>query len=504
MAERGYLKKKLQDGIQLILICQAICACLVSFPFSAPAEEATAPPVTSGFPKTPLSLQDCIEIARDKSHARLASRFSMEIAEAQHRQALSGHFPQLTDKAVYNVMDQDPNFVFPAKSFQMPATTVVATTPLGPIPINVPASTYNIPKQNVKLMDNKNFYNTLSLTIPIYTGGQVSAIVKQAEQGMKAAKEEARRTDLQITYDVTRYYYGAVLSRELVQIARDSLARMEVTLELTEKLYTQGSGRVKKTDYLRNKTVVEWLRSTLKELEGREQLAKAALTNAMGIPWDVPVEPSAKEIPFAPAKADLKDLVSEAYLFNPDWASLDAGLIAAEAKIKEAGSGHLPKIGLFGNFTHIENSYDQGIVTSENRNAWSIGIGIEIPLFNGLRTVNEVREMRARLGRLKEQQFLLKEGIALQVKHVFIQMMSAQEQKGSTEAAALSAEENRSLNERAYQEELVETKDVIEAQLIESLMKAQYQKSLYDNIDARANLAFIVGREITEMIQAAR
>jgi outer membrane protein TolC len=504
MAERGYLKKKLQGGIQLILICQAICACLVSFPFSAPAEETSAPPITSGSPKTPLSLQDCIEIARDKSHARLASRFSMEIAEAQHRQALSGHFPQLTDKAVYTIMDQDPNFVFPAKSFQMPATTVVATTPLGQIPINVPASTYNIPKQNVKLMDNKNFYNTLSLTIPIYTGGQVSAIVKQAEQGMKAAKEEARRTDLQITYDVTRYYYGAVLARELVQIARDSLARMEVTLELTEKLYTQGSGRVKKTDYLRNKTVVEWLRSTLKELEGREQLAKAALTNAMGIPWDVPAEPSAREIPFTPARADLKDLVSEAYLFNPDWASLDAGLIAAEAKIKEAGSGHLPKIGLFGNFTHIENSYDQGIVTSENRNSWSVGIGIEIPLFNGLRTVNEVREMRARLGKLKEQQVLLKEGLALQVKHVFIQMMSAQEQKGSTEAAALSAEENRSLNERAYQEELVETKDVIEAQLIESLMKAQYQKSLYDNVEARASLAFIVGREITEMIQSAR
>jgi outer membrane protein TolC len=372
------------------------------------------------------------------------------------------------------------------------------------MPISVPASTYSIPKQNVKLMDNKNFYNTLSATIPIYTGGRVSAVVKQAEQGMKAAKEEARRTDLQITYDVTRYYYGAVLAGELVRIARDSLARMEVTLELTEKLYTQGSGRVKKTDYLRNKTVVEWLRSTLKELEGREQLAKAALTNAMGIPWDAPVEPSEKNIPFTPAKAELKDLISEAYLFNPDWASLDAGLVAAEAKIREAGSGHLPKIGLFGSFTHIENSYGQGIVTRENRNSWTVGIGIEIPLFNGLRTVNEVREMRARLGKLKEQQVLLKEGIALQVKHTFIQMMSAQEKKNSTEAAAVAAEENRSLNERAYQEELVETKDVIEAQLMESLMKAQYQKSLYDNIEARANLAFVVGREITEMIQSAR
>jgi outer membrane protein TolC len=80
-------------------------------------------------------------------------------------------------------------------------------------------------------------------------------------------------------------------------------------------------------------------------------------------------------------------------------------------------------------------------------------------------------------------------------------MMSSQRQKASSEAAALSSEENRSLNERAYQEELVETKDVIEAQLVESLMKAQYQKALYDNIEARANLEFVVGKEIEELMK---
>ena len=506
MKGREYRKESLPGGMKLIPIAfLLICMQMISSPSMLLAEEASPSSVNVSAQKTALTLQECIDIARDKNHYRGASKFSVEIAEAQHRQALSGYWPQISNKAAYSIMDHDPNFLFPAKSFQMPATTASITLP-GPItiPVNVPASSYNIPEQNVKLMDKKNFYTTLSATIPIYTGGQVSAMVRQTEQGMKAAREEAKRTDLQITYDVTRYYYGAVLARELVQIAKDSLARMEVTLELTEKLYTQGSGKVKKTDYLRNKTVVEWLRSTVKELEGRELLAKAALTNAMGIPWDAPAEPSAKEIPFTPAKAELKDLVSEAYLFNPDWASFDAGLAAAEAKIKEAGSGHLPKIGLFGSFTHIENPYEGGIVTRENTNSWTVGIGIEIPLFNGLRTVNEVREMRARLGKLKEQQVLLKEGIALQVKHAFIQMISAQEQKGSTEAAALAAEENRSLNERAYQEELVDTKDVIEAQLIESLMKAQYQKSLYDNVEARANLAFVVGREITEMINSTR
>lgn len=459
---------------------------------------------SSGTSTSPLTLQQCIDIALQKNYFRGASRYSIEIAEAQHQQALSGYWPQIGIKVNYSIMDQDPNFIFPSQNISMPQGTALVmqvTNPAAPGgTVQMPLSNLPVPEQNVKLMDRHNFVASLNATMPLYTGGQVSAIVRQAEQGLKAAKEEARRTDLQVVYDTTRYYYGAVLARELLQIGRDALSRMDVTLDITENLYKKGSGRVKKTDYLRNKTVVEWLRTAVTSLEANEQLAKAALTNSIGMDWQTPVEPAAQELPFIPSKVELKELVSGAYSFSPDWARLEAGLEAAAAKIDEAKSGHLPKIGLFGNLNRIENSYDKGIVTPDNKNSWTIGIGMELPLFNGFRTTGEVREAKARLEKLKQQQFLLKEGIALQVKHIFIQLMSAQQQKASSEAAAVSSEENRSLNERAYQEELVETKDVIEAQLIESLMKAQYRKSLYDNLDARANMDFVVGKQITDLI----
>jgi hypothetical protein len=46
----------------------------------------------------------------------------------------------------------------------------------------------------------------------------------------------------------------------------------------------------------------------------------------------------------------------------------------------------------------------------------------------------------------------------------------------------------------------VETKDVIEAQLMESLMKAQHLKTRYDHLESRANLAFVVGKEVAEQL----
>ena len=438
----------------------------------------------------PLSLQECMDIALQNNRYRPVSKFAIEIAEAQYRQALSSYWPQLSVRAAYSVMDEDPNFIFPSTHFKVSYMGIAVSVP--------------IPSQKFELMDRENFIASLNMTYPIYTGGLRGAIVKQAEQGLQAAKQEARRTDLQVVYDVRRMYYGAVLSRELLQIGKDALARMEVTLELTESLYKQGSGRVKKTDYLRNKTVVESLRSMVALLEANEQSVKAALVNTMGLEWDTTVEVAETSLPFVPYQADLKALVGNAYLFNPDWAKLQAGLRAAEAKIKEAKSGHYPKVGLFGNLVHIQNSYDEGIVTPQNKNFWTIGVGLEVPLFSGFRTVYEVKEALARLKKLEEQKILLREGIGLQVKHLFILMMSAQEQKKASEEAAKASEENRDLNERAYQEELVETKDLIEAQLVESIMKATYQKALFDHIESQAHLDFVIGKEIAKLIHEGK
>jgi outer membrane protein TolC len=448
-----------------------------------------------------LTLRECLDIALENNRRRPVSRFDVEIADAQLRQALSSYWPQLGVKASYIRFDEDPNFIFPATNFSVPGSTIIVDTPLGPLPVTIPAQSINVPEQNIRMMDKQNMTGMLNLVYPLYTGGKRPAIVKQARSGLEAAKQEVRRTDLQVIFDVKRIYYGAVLAKKLRGIAADALARMEVTLDLTESLYKGRSTRVKKTDYLRNKTVVEGLRSTVAFLKGNERLSLAALTNAIGLDWDAEIDVSEVEIPYRPHEADLAKLVGNAYSFNPDWKKLEEGIKAREAQVEEKAAGHLPGLALVGNLTHIENSYDKGIVTPENKNSWSAGILLELPIFKGFRTKNEVREARARLEKIRHQKVLLREGIALQVKDVFLQMARSREQRKAMQEAVKSAEENRDLNERAYQEEMVETKDVIEAQLVESFMKANNEKTLYDHIESQAHLEFVVGKEIESNLQ---
>lgn len=185
--------------------------------------------------------------------------------------------------------------------------------------------------------------------------------------------------------------------------------------------------------------------------------------------------------------------VERAFQSNPQHAQVGAGIKAAEAAVGAARSGYFPKVAVKGALAGIWNDHDTGLVTPQNKRSWTIGIGAEIPIFEGFRVQNEVQEARAKLLRLKHQKAMLEEGIALNVKRACFDLEKTQKQKDSSEAAFSTAVENRKLNVRAYQDELVETKDVIEAQMFEALLGGQYQKVLYSHSEAEAKLDFAVG-----------
>jgi len=59
-------------------------------------------------------------------------------------------------------------------------------------------------------------------------------------------RADADRTDLEVADQVRRMYWGAVLARQVERVGKDTLARMEVTLQLTESLYKNSAGKVSK------------------------------------------------------------------------------------------------------------------------------------------------------------------------------------------------------------------------------------------------------------------
>ena len=497
------------------LFLATLSAAALSTPASAqiPVAATTAPQI--------LSLDDCLRVAMEKNHQRPASQFAIAMAEAQHRQALAGYWPQITAKGGWTQLDQAPNFVFPASMMYIPSQTVnvpggttsvtIPANAFGPgfpptavqMPVSFPGQTvsttpqvFPIPEQNIKLANPTNFEAAGNVTWLLFDGGMRKGYREQALGGVDAARAEARRTDLEITDSVVRLYWGALLARQLRQVGDDTLARMEVTLELTDSMYKNGAGKVNKTDYLDNVVMVETIRSTVAELVKNEAAAEAALAYTMGLAWNATVRPSAEELPYRPYAGNLDELVTTAYEFNPDWAKLEAGLRALDGAVTTARSDYYPKVAFTGELHRWWNSFTTGMATADNKAGWSVGVGMEIPIFNGFLTKNKVAEALAQVSKLKEQKLLLREGIGLQLRELFLGLDAASKTYQAADKAMRAAGENRDLTTRAYQSELVETEKVIRAQLFEALMSAQYYKARYDLVAIESQLSVVVGREI--------
>ncbi len=354
-----------------------------------------------------------------------------------------------------------------------------------------------MPQQNVKLMDNKNVHGNIELVYPIYTGGKIQSLNEQAETGVEVAKQDFRKSDLEVEYETIKYYYASVLTKNLFNIGNEALERMKGTLTITESMYKNGSGSTTKLDYLKNKVIVDQVKSFVNEIKKNVKTTKDALIFTLNLENNFEIKTDS--IPFDTTEFELNAVMTNAYSHNTDWAKVKAAVLAYSAKIDEAKSGHLPAIALFAKFDQNFNPYKYGIVNKDNSTMWTIGVGMQLPIFNGFRTTNEVNEAEAQLKKLDEQKNLLHDGIMFQIKDALNKINIAKENVISTYQAKVSATENRELNERAFNQDMVEAKDFIESQIIESLMEVQYQKALYDHIEAQALLNCVTGNLLVKI-----
>jgi len=430
------------------------------------------------------TLNECIAIALQKHQSLTISDAQVSMAEALYQQAMSAYWPSINGNVSAVRSDQDRTF-----SINGSLTT---PTPFGPlsIPVNIKTTLY----------DRDLLRASINLSYPIFTGLKRPAIIGQAEKGVKIAEQGRRKTKLDIVRDVKKYYYSAQFALQMEQLTKDTLERFKSLEDLTERLYKNGSLLVKKTDYLRTKTTTALTRTLLNETTYTRELAHEALGNAMGQAWNDQYKLVESEMPTT-ISTNLQELVDAANQFNPEIQQLRLAVQISDDQITEAQSGYYPMIGFQASAHKLWNELDGGLVNEDNRDGWDIGVGMEWNLFDGFATSGKVKHAKAQQRKLKSQRILLDEGMALQVKLQFLRIRSSGKQIKDSKSAFDFARENRKLHTRAYQQDLVETKDVIEAQLIESLAQSAYFRSRHALEIGLTSLEYLIGHNLEHLTQ---
>lgn len=425
-----------------------------------------------------LSLSNAIEIALKNNLEKQISFQSAAIAESQYQQALSARWPTLTFQAGFQRRDQAPTFVFPASKIPVPG--------LGAI---------DVPEQNVKIMNQNTTTSSLQLLFPLYTGGKITSIINQANIGKEIAQEEYRRTTLQVVRDVRRYYYAAQLTKELDITAKGIVSILSSTRDFSKGLYEGGSENVNKLDFLKTEIAVSYAKSVEIDFASKHKSALAALANAMGASWDTQISVETPLDSKVDQDPQLAFLIQQANQFNPQVGILKLAVRAANEKIDEARSDYFPKVALTADATHYENSYDKGLANPVNKNSWTIGVGVSLPLFNGGLTSNQVNTAKLQSSQMQDKQKLVEQGVAIMVKNLFIEYDSARQQISVSEEASKNADENMDLTSRALQIGASKPQDMIEASILQGIIKGNLLRARHDQQLQLAEINYVLGVE---------
>lgn len=434
-----------------------------------------------------LTLNQAIEISLKNNQEQKITQLALEIADAQYLQAKSALYLSVDTQIIGSRKDEDIDFELNGNIELPPAVHGLLGTSL---PMNV----------NTVVLGRDTVLSSLNLNYPIYTGGKISSMINQAKLNKKIKQKNIVRKKQDVIFNVKHYFYSYVLANELYENASNTFEKMKFVEELTSNLLNSESLKVKKTDYLRVKLVTSLIESAMHKFFISKELSKSAIANSIGLSWDEEVIIKYDNDINFDILNPLKDLVNNAYAFNVDIQKMKLAIDINDEQIKEARSAFYPQVGFNATAQNLYNSYEYGLGTEQNKNSWTISVGIKIPLFDGMKDTNRILEKKLEKKKNRHTEILLKDAIAMQIKHAFIQYQNGYKQIEILEKTKKIAEENTQLNIKGYQIDLIPTSDVIQAQLTQSYTNVDYFKSVYDYKMAMAKLDQLVGMEVEKII----
>ena len=150
---------------------------------------------------------------------------------------------------------------------------------------NILSSPQGISPQSSMVVPRKNF-NDLNVTmmLPIYTGGTLSANERQAKLMEISEKDMLQEKENEIAFNVTELYYRVLFADEYLKVVSNWLTLVNAQLNRTKSLLEVG--KVPKADLLRDEAELANIKQSQTEALNNKETALLDLKTSMGISMD--------------------------------------------------------------------------------------------------------------------------------------------------------------------------------------------------------------------------
>lgn len=335
-----------------------------------------------------------------------------------------------------------------------------------------------------KLIGNTHS-NTLTASMPIYTGGKLSGTIKQAKAGYLISEQGLQKAYNDMRTTVTNGYFDMLQADNMQKLGRESVERLADHLKNVEAQYEVGV--VAKVDVLRSQVELANAKQSLIKAENAYQIAEANLNKIVGLPMDTQLKLD-NLLVYTPYENDMQYCLDYAAMHRPELEQAKQNVEAAKGALRVAISGHMPQVAA----TASQNWNNKNWPGDENGN-WYVGVSVGLNIFDSGVTTSKIHGAEADLAKAHETYRDTVDAVNLDVRSNYLNLREAEKRIDTTKLAVSQAEEDYRIAQLRYMNGVGTNTDVLDAQVALTDAKTNYLQAMYDYNTCKTNLETAIG-----------
>ena len=384
----------------------------------------------------PLTLQETIDLSIKNSHILKASSARNEQADAAVKQALDNRLPDASVSGSYLYL-ANPTIDLKTKAFSGGGSDTSGNS--GGIP-----------------HVNQAMYGIFNVSLPVYAGGKIRYGIQSAKYLQQAISLDAENDKEGVILNTINAYINLYKASVTVDVVKENLAQSEHRDSVFSRL--EQNGLLARNDLLKAELQTSNIQLSLLDAESNLKMANVNMNLMIGYPETTILKTDSTGFDKDLSVKTIDDYEQLALQNRKDILALSFRGKAATTAISLAKADLYPSIAFSGGYIAADIPHLLSIT-----NAANVGIGLKYSLSSLWKTKAKIAEAKSRETEIMANEAQLGDGVKLQVNQDFENFLLSQKKTDVYKKAVAQAEENYRITKNKYDNALVNTTDLLDA-----------------------------------------
>ncbi|EPO1822455.1 TolC family protein [Vibrio vulnificus] len=403
----------------------------------------------------PITFQQAWQLLQENNHSLAAQRANVESQQHMQSATSSLNLPSISIGANYTRLDAD---VTVSGQQLLDSTGQHISLPLPPAIIGALANTTST------ISERDIFTSSIRAIWPIFTGGRISAAQAAAEGKTDEARSQLSMETQARYEDLSKYYFSVVLAKEVLQTRQAVEQGLTQHRDFAIKLEKQG--QIAHVERLQAEASLDKAKVETRKAQSNLDIAQSALSKILA--QNDMVEP-AEGLFINQHLPPLSAFTEQTLATYPGLDLLSAKEKQASALIKAEKGKYYPEVYLYGDYS----LYEDDSLASEMKPDWLVGVGVNIPLLENTGRSDKVKAANSMVSQVQSLKAQAKEDLSVLVQKTYLEAQQAIDEVIGLESSIRLAKENLDLREKAFNQGLSTSLEVVDAQLYRASVETQ-------------------------------